>query len=305
MVAVGIAAVATWVGYSLVQRHYLNKGDFLAMQLLAETRQPYGDPTKVIPKLSTLPTIPELPKEQQIQLLAGDDDENDSSHDGTIYKCGDSLFCKLSRNQTSYSLFGIKPRAIPSLRQLVQKHSRLATVYEDFDTRYSYMQGIQQARTLEPTLVNASSVINGAYTFCFRDYVNFEEMLGMMIRRKGIEVLLLRLLESGKLVIDDEDCTMKEKSTFLLVIPLEVCWHGKLSADRIDWSRSSMRIGWEKFGSTIQNPGVAEKLRVDPWVVKLPKESYPLWDGSGDVLVIDRLGSGGLVFCRDKCLTPL
>ncbi|GKY96301.1 hypothetical protein MPSEU_000589800 [Mayamaea pseudoterrestris] len=302
MVAVGIGAVATWLGYSLMQRHYLNKGDFLAMQLLAETRQPYGKPTNVIPKLSRLPTVSELP--ENLQFLAGDESIN--CEGGTIYKCGNSLYCQPTRNQTSYSLFGVKPRTSLSLRQLAQKHTGRVTIYEDIETRYSYMQGIQRAKALEPTVVNASSVIKGAYTFCFRDYVNFEEMLGMMIRRKGIEIMLLQLLESGKLVIDpDQGCTMKEKSNFLLGVPLEICWYGKLATDRINWTRTSMRLGWRRFGKTFQNPKAAEKLRVDPWVLRLPKEDYPLWDGSGDVVVIERLGSGNLVFCRDECLTPI
>ena len=100
MVAVRIGAVASWLGYSFMQRQGLNRGDFLAMQLLAETRQPDGDMASMIPKLSQLPTITELPN--SVQVLGGDFEGSNTSDDCPIYQCGESLYCRPSRNQTSY-----------------------------------------------------------------------------------------------------------------------------------------------------------------------------------------------------------
>jgi hypothetical protein len=140
----------------------------------------------------------------------------------------------------------------------------------------------------------------------FLSHKDFEELLGMMVRRKGMEILLLKFLESGKLVVDDEqDCLLTESARFLHFIPFIISWYGKLGSDRIKWTSTSMRLGWKRFGKTFLNPPAAEKLRVDPWVVRLPKEDYPVWEGSGDVVVLDRLGSGSLVFCRDECLKQL
>jgi hypothetical protein len=149
--------------------------------------------------------------------------------------------------------------------------------------------------------------LSSSLTQLFFFYKDFEEMIGMMIRRKGIEILSLRLLNSTQLIIgaDDHGCQLKEKSCFLLGIPIEICWYGKLEADRINWTSTSLRLGWKRFGKTFLNPKAAEKLRKDPWMVRLPKEDYPIWDGSGDVVVLDRLGSGSLVFCRDECLKPI
>ena len=170
MVAIGVGAVASWLGYTLMQRHFLNRGDFLAMQLLAETRQPNGDMASMIPKLSRLPTVSELPK--SVQILGGDEVSDSETSDSPIYQCGESLYCRPSRNQTSYSLFGYRPRTDQSIRQLAQRHTRLSKIYEDVETRYGFMKGIREAQTLEPTVVNASSILKGVYTFCFRDYVS-------------------------------------------------------------------------------------------------------------------------------------
>ena len=170
MVAVGIGAVASWLGYSLLQRHYLNRGGFLAMQLLAETRQPDGNMASMIPKLANLPTASsDASQSHELQFLAGDKAEDS---DAPLYKCGSSLFCRPTRNNTSYALFGYRPRTKQTLRQLVQKHTRNFFIYEDIDTRYSYMQGIREACSLQPTVVNATTLLKGAYTFCFRDYVS-------------------------------------------------------------------------------------------------------------------------------------
>ena len=169
MVAVRIGAVASWLGYSFMQRHNLNRGDFLAMQLLAETRQPDGDMAGMIPKLSLLTTVTELPKSAQV--LGGDYDGNDTPDECPIYQCGNFLYCRPSKNNTSYSLFGYRPTA-QSIRQLAQSHTRLFKVYEDIETRYAFMKGIREAQTLETNGINASTILKGSYTFCFRDYVS-------------------------------------------------------------------------------------------------------------------------------------
>jgi hypothetical protein len=128
-------------------------------------------------------------------------------------------------------------------------------------------------------------------------------MLGMMIDRKGAENLLMRPSCSGKLTVDENgDCSMKEFGRIFFVIPFQINWKGTLGKDRIDWTTSLCRLGWKRFGKLFNKPSVAEKLRKVPWVLRLPKEDYPLWAGSGDVVVMDRPGIGSLVFCRDECL---
>ena len=135
---------------------------------------------------------------------------------------------------------------------------------------------------------------------------DFEELHGMMIRRKGMELLLFRSFENDKFIVDEEhQCQMTASGMLLLFIPLAISWHGTLEPNRINWTSTSLRLGWKLFGKTFLNPTEAEKLRQNPWVVRLPKEDYPLWEGSGDVVVFDRINSGSLVFCRDACLKPV
>jgi hypothetical protein len=125
----------------------------------------------------------------------------------------------------------------------------------------------------------------------------------MMVVRKGTENLLLRPAGGAKLKVDENgSCTLNERSYLFFFIPFLITWEGRLGKDRIDWTTSSCRLGWKRFGKLFNKPPQAEALRKDPWVLRLPKEDAPLWAGSGDVVVLDRLGIGSLVFCRDACL---
>jgi hypothetical protein len=173
MVALGVAgALATWFGYSAFRRQQLDRSTFLAMQLLSETRQPDGNPSSLISKLSLLPTVAEIPKKRNIQFLAGNQmTDSPSSSSSTIYKCTDALYVRPTADKTSYSLFGYKPRPTQSLRQLAQQHTKRFTIYEDITTRLAYMKGIQESQTLDVD-VEAKQFLKGAYTYCFRDYVS-------------------------------------------------------------------------------------------------------------------------------------
>jgi hypothetical protein len=168
-------------------------------------------------------------------------------------------------------------------------------------------------------------------SFLLQYRVDHEEVLGMMVRRRGIEQLLVKPTQSGHLIVSDSDndddsttttsskqqqqqqsCILREYGRFLLWIPIQIDWYGHVNAANscIDWTSSSFRVGWKRLGKTFSKPKVAEKLRKDPWQIRLPKEDYSptttattnLWAGSGQVLVLHRVGSGCLVYGRNEIL---
>ena len=60
-----------------------------------------------------------------------------------------------------------------------------------------------------------------------------------------------------------------------------------------------MDLGWSRFGKHEDRPPEAEKLRQQPWSIKLPKGA-----SSDDILCLDRRGKGQLVFARESSLAP-
>jgi hypothetical protein len=163
------------------------------------------------------------------------------------------------------------------------------------------------------------------YTFCFRDYVNFEETMAIMVQRWGIQRLLLRARKCGQLRVNIKndkagDCALTEWFAVAGVVPMRIDWYGELrtvpldesnvdnsdsesaarTAAAIHWTRTSMRFGSSKrrwFGKTVDRPPLAEKLSKDPWVAYVLPD-----DQSGDIVVFHRLGSGKLVYATPECM---
>lgn len=196
MVAVGIGstlAAATWLGYSILQRAGVDRGTYLAARLLAETRRPDGDPAALRLRLARLPTVPAIPADRNIRLLAGAaaPAEGAAGAETTVYRCGD-LYVQATTASTaapsrgagqdaaasaaapdfSYALFGHAPRVRPSLRQLVQQQTKRFVITEDVERRLGYMRAAERSREVATVGLDARDLFRGAYRFCFRDYVS-------------------------------------------------------------------------------------------------------------------------------------
>ena len=178
------------------------------------------------------------------------------------------------------------------LRELVSEKTTMMTIEEDVLKRMNWMKKVNECVPIKDS-------VEGSYTFCFRDYVNHEELMGMMWKRYGIEGFLFKPSRADKLTIDkDSKCTLFAKSKMFRFIPISIEWEGELKEGAIDWTSTSLTMGWKKFGKFFDKPAAAEKLRKDPWVISVPKD-----DSTGDILCFDRVSVGNLVFAKDGCLS--
>lgn len=164
-----------------------------------------------------------------------------------------------------------------------------------------------------PTTKELSKVLRtiyGSYGFCFRDYVNNEELMFLQCQRWSIELLLLRpTRQTGQLIVQNDGASiLRETGIVFGVLPICIEWKGRLVHGRvdnnmpdsdvvkIDWETTLVRLGWHGlWAKTIHRPEAAEKLRKDPWVLHLPPDNT----ARGDVVVFHREGVGKLAYARD------
>ena len=232
-----------------------------------------------------------------------------------------------------------------TLRDLVKQKTKYLTIESNMFDRADWNYNINQCQDCTSpsrTTTIDNIIVDGSYRFCYRDYVNHEETFGLLCQRWTLIRFLFRPALAGELVISttttsnsnkgdspERLCSLNEKGLMFGFIPTRIRWDGQITKSHlsdydntttntssssnskdlvasIEWDRTEMRIGWKRFGTTIDRPTVAEKLRVDPWRIKLPSD-----DGddvsdnfsSGDILCLLREGKGHLIFARDHCLS--
>ena len=168
-------------------------------------------------------------------------------------------------------------------------------IEEDIFKRMNWAKKIEEC---VPITDQKDSNVEGQFSFCYRDYVNHEELMGMMWKRGGIEGFLFKPSCADVLTVDKENkCTLKASSKLFRLIPISITWEGKVEEGAINWTTTSMIMGWESFGKLFDKPAAAEKLRKDPWVISTLKD-----DSARDILCFDRQGKGNLVFAKPECL---
>jgi len=276
-----IIAVFAWIAYSVLQRR-AHRGHFASIRCLSELRRPDGDASKLPDIAKQMKKASKLPDDWE--FLAGDDT---TPRDCNVRTTKDVALC-YDESSTKFGLFGKKPAPNLSLRQLVSK--RPPTTEEDIFRRTSWQCSIDACVRATSA---GSMAIEGEYCFCFRDYVNFEEFSSILANLKGVEWFLLRSGSIAKLSVEDGECKLVEKLIMFGILPLIITWEGNLVYNSIKWSTSSLRIGWARFGKTIDRPPAAEKLRADPWDVYFPKDEE---SSGGDIVVFHRVGEGKLVY---------
>jgi len=220
---------------------------------------------------------------------------NDACSGGNVKKLGKYLILD-SSDDNSLSIFASCKIPQESLRTLIGSKRRGKIVADPFQFRI-WMEALADSVPIKPTFN-----LLGKYSFSFRDYWNFEEANGVERASGSVSRLKFRSSKTHPtdelMVHENGNCALTAHFFIHGVVPLSIQWEGKVNKDTITWSRSMIRKGWKRLGKTIDRPPVAEKLRQQPWVVRMPSQ-----DDSGDVLVLERKGIGRLAFARD-CVFP-
>jgi hypothetical protein len=244
------------------------------------------------------------------------------------------------------------PRPRRTLRDLVQQKTKFLTIESNIYDRADWNYNICRC---QPALSSSTDdrrfvMDDGSYRFCYRDYVNHEETLGLLCQRWSIERFLFRPARAAELVVCttaaaaaaapnngsasnlEQTCSLRERGVMLGFLPVSITWEGRVttvstsqsdigdsddagcsssetSAIAIEWDTTQLRMGWKMIGTTIDRPPAAEKLRVDPWQIKLPpaasaSTSSPRSDDdtASDIICFMREGKGHLIFSREHCL---
>eukprot|EP00545_Synedropsis_sp_CCMP1620_P001054 CAMPEP_0119003740 /NCGR_PEP_ID=MMETSP1176-20130426/740_1 /TAXON_ID=265551 /ORGANISM="Synedropsis recta cf, Strain CCMP1620" /LENGTH=294 /DNA_ID=CAMNT_0006955365 /DNA_START=113 /DNA_END=997 /DNA_ORIENTATION=+ len=274
--------------------------------IISQTRPEGGNTTLMTQWAETLPSRRESSSSNDYfthvwgpsgALLVGQN-KSDSSTSST--SSSEKLLGKHMVLREDGSIFA--DRAIPqdSLRTLVGSKRKGAIVKEAFQFR-TWMEAL--SRSVPLTNEQQHHKISGKYEFYFRDYWNFEEAFSLEVMRGSIQALKLRgqRKRPTELIIDEKtgNCTMTDYYVFNGVIPMYIRWKGSLERDTITWTHTMLHKGWKRWwGTTVDRPPMAEKFRQQPWIVRLPADD----DSSGDLIVLERTGSGRLVFARDTVL---
>lgn len=164
-----------------------------------------------------------------------------------------------------------------------------ASVVEGVEERLRWHALLMQAHE-GAAKVEAQDLEGTSWRFCFRDYINEEELLVMAGRRGAFT--LVRRLGAGRLTLGttprlgaDVSATLREELALLGVVPVQIEWRGRLvsvpeagSAQsardaqsgplELRWEDTSLRLGWPRFGRTVERPPAAERLRQQPWEVR-------------------------------------
>lgn len=195
------------------------------------------------------------------------------------------------------SIFADKPIPQVSLRNLIGSKHKGKIVKEPFQFR-TWMEAL--ARSKPVTTAKQSRKISGKYSYSFRDYWNFEECCSLEAMRGSINILKLRGQRNRptELIIDEGTgaCTLTDYYVYKAVIPMYIQWKGTLRNGTITWNHTMLHKGWKRWlwGRTVDRPPMSEKFRQQPWIVSLPTD-----DTTGDLIVLNRVGIGRLLFARD------
>jgi hypothetical protein len=326
----------SWYAYSVVQRKGLEKGTYAAMQILSEMRTELGDASQIpsigekMKEASNIKDVVVILEDDSWIPIAGDCVKISKDVDAVVRvinsrAADDVVACCHSQDGSNSALFGRRTPSNKSLRELVSTRTQKMEIVEDIYERVNWNSKINECQPLSEVVMmmassNATTTtdttttatkndIQGAYTFCYRDYVNHEEMLGMMGKRWGMERFLFHPARAGELIVGDDGitCSLTEKAKMFGFLPVSIKWEGSIQQDgTIVWETTSMKMGFKRFGQKyFDRPPAAEKLRADPWQIKVVLGDED-GDGSessyGDILCFLREGKGHLVFAKDECL---
>jgi hypothetical protein len=294
----GFLFLVAWAMYSARYHKSLKKGKFGVMEILSETREEYGDASK-IPSIARRFSRASITDIRRSFFRIGGDVFDPASRQGSIRVKGDVAF--QYTDDDKMTMYGRQKPTNLSLRELVSEKNTMMEIEEDVFKRMNWSQKIKGCVPIKDQQSDKKNIhsIEGSFTFCHRDYVNHEELMGMMWKRYGIEGFLFKPSRADVLVVDkDSKCVMTAQSKLFRFIPISITWKGKLEDGSINWYTTSLTMGWESFGKFFDKPAAAEKLRKDPWHISIPQD-----DSSCDILCFNREGKGHLVYAKEECLS--
>lgn len=299
-IAVGGSALGIfgWSMYSSRQRNSLKKGAYTKMEILSETREESGDSSK-IPGLARRFSIRASVRtlRRSFVHIGGENFDATGSKWSSIRMKGDVAF-QYTEDGEKWEIHGRRKPSTLSMQELVYEKSTMIEIEEDIYKRMNWNDRIDECTPMKHGEMKNHPKIEGSYSFCYRDYVNHEELMGMMWKRGGIEAFLFKPARAGVITVDkDSKCVLTERSKLFYFIPIFITWEGLLKDGAIEWNTTSMMLGWEKFGKIFDKPSVAERLRKANWNILIPKD-----DSTGDILCFEREGKGHLVFAKEGCL---
>lgn len=197
-------------------------------------------------------------------------------------------------------------------------------VVEEVSERLCWQTAIRacgRRRGDTPATAEDAEQLLGTWRFCFRDYVNEEELAAMAGRRYAFTPVRLRgatrlSVSPAQWLGGDMVATLQDRFALLGFVPVSIEWRGRLHVPaaasagtdsaaaspeprllELRWDDTSLTLGWKRFSRTLQRPPAAERLRHQPWELKgafggESQQTRPL------ALALCRRGIGTLVFCR-------
>jgi len=154
----------------------------------------------------------------------------------------------------------------------------------------------------------------GTWSYCFRDYVNAEE-LGFMASSRGA-FSPLQLRGTGELKVGPLENTklptavLRDTFDLLGLLPFQIEWQGQLkqigeaagssTGDlatpllELQWDYTEARLGWPPLALKFVRPAAAERLRQEPWEVRARLVSTQR--NVPPLLVLYRKGVGSLAY---------
>jgi hypothetical protein len=205
---------------------------------------------------------------------------------------------------------------------------------------------------------NKSTSTSTTYWFCYRDYINYEEIIAILGQRYSIERFTFRPARTGTMTFDETagKVIMSELNIVFNFLPIQIIWEGQIKGNKIStiyWDTTSMKIGWFpttahvyiapgasdasdapdtststptskrcrlrrllrvpsfKLGKILNRPKVSERLRKDPWIIKILRrndndndsneddngdDNDNDNDNDNDILCFERIGKGHLIY---------
>ena len=291
-------AALAWVLYSLYHRWHLQRTTFAAMQLLAETRAIHGEVIRAKQVTRRLKRIAAVPPGWH--FVAG----NGKARGGPVFRAGQIMVCQFDATETLFALYLPPPSSSSSssspnnnntLAELIAQ--RTTVLEEDMAKRARYMTllGTTSSCLRPKQAPKGIQPFKGRYIWCFRDYVTYEELFGMLSARFCVEKILFNPSILSVWVSVNGGCQLQDSSTLFGFIPLQIHWQGNVDEEGvITWETTALRLGWRLWGKTFERPAVSERLRQDKWYLSYPKEH----ETKGDIVVLYRENHGRLIYKR-------
>jgi hypothetical protein len=225
---------------------------------------------------------------------------------------GGNLAIRLEQDQATIAVVDEKNKRFWGFQDLVERRRKEVGIVEDLHEKMAWQTWLKDVLSKE-SKKQLSLLTPGKYTFLYREHVNEEELLVMLSKRGAWT--FLRLTKPSSLFIHEasdrnnnhQRCYLEDHGALLGFLPVRTHNCGRIVRTRkcfqIEWESSSVRIGWNTVGRTLEIPAVTKILLAAPWPLFSVEEddqqqSQTTTSSSSDVLLMHRPKNGRLVWYR-------